>query len=402
MRLIHADRIVHLEKEIHVWCSVMIASLAHLFAGCPLNDLQRLWRPSAILPTNILTGWPMNYSGPLALPLRLAFIIGSTVLLQSGTRGQIAPEPRTLSGTVYYAGGNQPVENATVELRTTEGSMIAPQRTSSNGWFEFHGVPRGIYVITINAAGFEPVNFNVDLSLTSSRGIVIYLKPLSGSSAKPTKVQSVSAHELSMPQKARDLMESGKKKLYKDKDATGGITDFQEAAAVAPGCYEAYYQMAMAYLTLGQGELAEQSLRKAIEVSGDKYGEADIGLGTTMLDKGDFAGGEKRIRRGLELSPDSWLGHYELGRALLNENRIDDAEKAALQARSLDPHAAIVYRLLANVHLRKSNYSATLEDLDAYLKLDPDSPAGVRAKQIREEIQKKVAARKFLLAIDLR
>ena len=344
----------------------------------------------------------MTYSGPLALLLRLVFIMGSIVLLQSGTRSQIAPEPRTLSGTVYYAGGNQPVENATVELRTTEGSMIVPQRTSSTGWFEFHGLPRGIYVITINAAGFDPVNFNVDLSLTSSRGIVIYLKPLPGSSAKPTNVQSVSAHELSMPQKAHDLMESGKKKLYKDKDATGGIMDFQGAVAVAPGYYEAYYQMAMAYLTLGQREPAEQSLRKAIEVSGDKYGEADIGLGTTMLDKGDFAGGEKRIRRGLELSPDSWLGHYELGRALLNENRIDDAEKAALQARSLDPNAAIVYRLLSNLHLRKKNYPALLEDLNSYLKLDPDSPAGIRAKQIREEAQRKIATGKAEPAADSR
>lgn len=344
----------------------------------------------------------MSYSGPLALLLRLAFIFGSTALLQSGTRGQFAPEPRTLSGTVYYAGGNRPAENVTVELRATEGSMVAPQRTSSNGSFEFHSMRRGIYVIAIDVSGFEPVNFNVDLSLTSSRGIAIYLRPRQGSLAERADAQSVSAHELSMPQKARDLMESGKKKLYKDKDAKAGLADFQEALGIAPGYYEAHYQIAMAYLTLGQREPAEQSLRKAVQASGDKYGEADIGLGTTMLDKGDFVGGEKRIRRGLELAPDSWLGQYELGRALLNENRIDDAERAALQARSLDPNAAIVYRLLANVHLRKSNYSATLEDLDAYLKLDPNSPAGVRAKQIREDVQKKVAAKKFLPTIDLR
>jgi tetratricopeptide (TPR) repeat protein len=103
-----------------------------------------------------------------------------------------------------------------------------------------------------------------------------------------------------------------------------------------------------------------------------------------------FSEGEKTIRRGIELSPDSWLGHYELGRALLNEERIEDAEKAALQARSLAPNAAIVYRLLSNVHLRQKNYPALLGDLDAYLKLDPDSPAGIRAKQMREEVQQKI------------
>lgn len=319
-------------------------------------------------------------------------LLAEALLLPARANGQIAPEPRTLSGTVYYADGNEPAENVTVELRTVEGSMIAPQTTSSTGWFEFRGLPRGIYAIAINASGFEPVNFNVDLSLNSSRGIVIYLKLLPGNSPKQTKAQSVSAHELSMPRKARDLMESGKKKLYQDKNATGAMADFQEALAMAPGYYEACYQMAMAFLTLGQRESAEQSLRKAIEVSGDKYDMADISLGAGMLDKGDFAGGEKKIRRGLELSPDSWLGHYELGRALLNENHIDDAEKAALQARSLNPAAPIVYRLLSNVHLRKKNYPALLEDLDAYLKLDPDSPAGIRARQIREDVEREIAA----------
>jgi tetratricopeptide (TPR) repeat protein len=68
------------------------------------------------------------------------------------------------------------------------------------------------------------------------------------------------------------------------------------------------------------------------------------------------------------------MARYELGRALLNEERIEDAEKAALQARSLAPNAAIIYRLLSNTHLRQKNYRALLDDIDAYLKLDPGQP----------------------------
>src|ERR1700730_3629690 len=323
---------------------------------------------------------------------KFVFLLIFTLSLRLSVNSQLQPEPRTLSGTVYYAGGNRPAENISVELHTTEGSMIAPQATSSNGWFEFRGVPRGIYVIAINAAGFEPVNFNVDLTLTSSRGNVIYLRPRPGNSANSPHTSPISTHELSMPNKARTLMESGKKKVYTDKNVQAGLEDCRRAVAVAPGYYEAHYQIALADLILGQRDLAEKSFRKAIEVSGDKYGDAYIGLGTGMLDKRDFSEGEKTIRRGIELSPDSWLGHYELGRALLNQDRIEDAEKAALQARSLAPNAAIIYRLLSNVHLRQKNYPALLGDIDAYLKLDPDSPAGVRAKQMREEVQQKIEA----------
>jgi tetratricopeptide (TPR) repeat protein len=127
-------------------------------------------------------------------------------------------------------------------------------------------------------------------------------------------------------------------------------------------------------------------------VSGDGYGDAEIGLGTVMLDTRDFSQGEKALRRGIELSPDSWLGHYELGRALLNEGRLEDAEKATIQAHSLAPNTAVIYRLLSNIHLRQKNYPALLDDIDAYLKLDPGSPAGIRAKQMREEVQQKIEA----------
>ena len=336
----------------------------------------------------------MNRGGLLAIIVRLAFLFTSTLSLPLSVKGQLPAEPRTLSGTVYYAGGNQPAENISVELHTTEGSMIAPQTTSSNGWFEFRGLPRGVYVIAINAAGFDPVNFNVDLTFNSSRGNVIYLKPRPGNLTNSPHASPISTHELSMPPKARALMESGKKKVYTDKNVQAGLADFQQAVAIAPAYYEAYYQIALAGLLLGQRDLAEKSFRKAIEVSGDKYGDADIGLGTAMLDKRDFSEGEKTIRRGIELNPDSWLGHYELGRALLNQERIEDAEKAALQARSLAPNAAVIYRLLSNVHLRQKNYPALLGDIDAYLQLDPNSPAGIRAKQMREEVQQKIEADK--------
>jgi tetratricopeptide (TPR) repeat protein len=336
----------------------------------------------------------MKHGGLLGFIIRLVFLLTCTLSLTISIKAKVPPEPCTLSGTVYYAGGSRPAENISVELHTTEGSMIAPQTTSSNGWFEFRGLPRGTYVIAINAAGFEPVNFNVDLALNSSRGNVIYLRPRPSNSTNAPHASPVSTHELSMPQKARTLMESGKRKVYTDKNVQAGLEDFQRAVAVAPGYYEAHYQIALADLILGQRDLAEKSFRKAIEVSGDKYGDADIGLGTAMLDKRDFSEGEKTIRRGIELSPDSWLGHYELGRALLNQDRIEDAEKAALQARSLAPNAAITYRLLSNIHLRQKNYPALLGDIDAYLKLDPDSPAGIRAKQMREEVQQKIEAEK--------
>jgi tetratricopeptide (TPR) repeat protein len=201
---------------------------------------------------------------------------------------------------------------------------------------------------------------------------------------------SVSAHELSMPEKARHLMSAGKKKLYAEKNAQGALDDFQSAIAAAPGYYEACNQAGMAYLSLGRRDDAEASFRKSIELSGDRYSEAEVGLGTLMLDRRDFAQGEKAVRRGVELNPDYWLGQYELGRALLSLDKVAEALQAANQAKSLAPSAAIVYRLLSNIHLRQKDYPALLADIDSYIKLDPDSAAGIRAKQLREQVVQKL------------
>jgi tetratricopeptide (TPR) repeat protein len=297
----------------------------------------------------------------------------------------------TLGGNVYYEDNSRPAKNVIVYLSDAEQVQLRTQATSDDGEFRFRGLMRSTYTVSINASGYEPTTLKIDLSFTSDKIVVIYLKPISKKQDSP-KVGSISTHELSMPAKARDLMVSGKKKLYQDKDSGGGLADFQQAISVAPDYYEAHYQVAMAYLTLGNRGEAEKSFRKSVEVSGDTYGEADVGLGAMMLDRGSFSEGEKTIRRGIQLNPNLWLGHYELGRALLNEKRISDAQDSAEHARLLAPSAPIVYRLLSNIHLQERDYPALLQDIDAYLKLDPDSPAGIRAKQLREQVQQKIGS----------
>jgi tetratricopeptide (TPR) repeat protein len=298
----------------------------------------------------------------------------------------------SIEGNVYYADTNAPAENVTVELRDTSGSLISPQATNQSGSFEFRNLPRGQYVIAVQISGYQAIDETEDLTFTSVHNLSFYLK--SNSSNKPTaKPGSISAHELAVPQKARDAMDAGKKALHQTKDASAALADFQQATALAPNYYEAYYQAGMANVALGKTSDAEASFRKAIELSGDKYAEAEVGLGKVQLDASDFAEAEKSLRRGAELNPGSWEAQYELGRALLGENLLDDAEKAAQQAKTLSPGTSLVYRLLSNIHLRQKNYPALLQDLDAYIKLDPDSPAGLRAKQMRDQVQAKIAER---------
>jgi hypothetical protein len=295
----------------------------------------------------------------------------------------------TISGNVYYGDGNQAAAHVMVQLQGSDGESRQQQETTDSGLFEFRRLGGGTYTLMVDVQGYEHVATSVDLSFMPEKGVVIRLHSLPGEKTT-VAATSVSAHELSMPEKARDLMSAGKKKLYAEKNAQGALDDFQSAIAAAPGYYEACYQAGMAYLSLDRRDEAEASFRKSIELSGDKYSEADVGLGTLMLDRRDFAQAEKTVRRGVELNPDYWLGQYELGRAQLSLDNVAEALKSADRAKLLAPSAAVVYRLLSNIHLRQKDYPALLADIDSYIKLDPDSAAGIRAKQLREQVAQKV------------
>jgi hypothetical protein len=300
-----------------------------------------------------------------------------------------------ISGKVYDEQTHQILTQVDVTLRSSGGVMQAHLVTNESGRFDFDNIARGSYEIDARLNGYELYSTAIGVGDGETRGITIYLKRSAANQESPNGL-TVSAHELSISKKARDLMYSGKQKAYFEMNLNAGLTDFKNAVAIAPDYYEAYYQIGMTYLELAKRGDAENNFRKSIELSKNTYGEPVIGMGTILLDKNDIAGAEKLIRRGLELSPNSWLGYYELGRACLAENHIADAKKAGEQARSLMPNVTIVYRLLANVHMREKDYPALLEDIDAYVKIDPNSAESALAKEMRAQVMQKILDEKVV------
>jgi tetratricopeptide (TPR) repeat protein len=317
--------------------------------------------------------------------LLLAFVAPSLAVCQ------ISRNNVTISGIVMAEGNNERIEHVLIRLCDGGGNQLEEVTTPQSGEFAFRGLQRGHYILTLEASNYESTEMQLDMSYTSDKGMTIYMKPLVKPSSANSGGPAISAHELSMPEAARKLVQSGQKKLYVDKDPQGALVDFQQAVSTAPGYYEAHREIAIAYMTMGKTEEAQASLRKSIEVSGDTYGDAQIDLGTLLIEKGEIDAGEKAVSRGLQLNPKAWKGFYELGKLDFGRDRLDSALKSAEQAKSLAPNVPIIYRLLANIHIRQKNNQALLNDLDAYIKLDPDSPAGARAAQMRTQVAQEVA-----------
>ncbi len=218
------------------------------------------------------------------------------------------------------------------------------------------------------------------------------------SAAVAGRAQSISVHELSMPESARNLVHSGRQKLSRDKNPQAALKEFQSATKRAPGYYEAFYFIGVAYLCLQNPVEAEKNFRQAAELSQYKFPDAVVGLGTVLLDRGDISSGEKMLQKGLELNPHSWQADYELGRLEVSRGHLAAALEFAEKARVEAPSKPAVFHLLAVIHEREEDYSALLEDLDRYIQLDPDSPTGAWAKQRRTQAQLQLASSQAELA----
>lgn len=265
--------------------------------------------------------------------------------------------------------------------------MIEERHTLSLGEFAFRGLTPAVYTLQVTAEGYEPADFRPGYRITSDQSFTLYMKAVQKESSKSATVYVISAHELSMPRGARDLYNSGRQKLYGDKNAIGALEDFQKCLYKAPKFYEAQFQLGMAYLSLGKGHEAEASFRKSIEMSGSKYSEANLALGVLYFDTGDLDAAKSQLHRALELNPSAWMACYKLGDIAYREKNYSEAETWAGKAKALESKMAMVYELLAQIHVAEKNYPSAVEDLDAYLQLEQDKAKAAQASELRDKLQ---------------
>jgi tetratricopeptide (TPR) repeat protein len=298
----------------------------------------------------------------------------------------------TLFGTVYSESTNQRIFHAAVRLCDAGGTRLQDSITNDSGGFVFAEIPTGTYIVKVTAPGYIPGETEVTVDFGPGHGVTIFLRLEPEKSNRVAGAAAISEHELSMPAAAKKNMEAGQRKLYAEKNPAAALREFQAAVAKAPDYYEAFYQMGLTYLALQNSADAEKSLQTAVTLSQQKFADADLALATLWLTRHDSVRGEPLLLQSLDLNPDSWSGYFQLGKLELYRTHLDAALKAAEKARSLAPEQAMVYRLLSLIHMRQKNNSATLADLDAYLRLDPDSPEAATAKKIRADIQQRLAA----------
>lgn len=319
----------------------------------------------------------------------MRFGLAILLMLVVSTHGVLLAQGNghVISGYVREEASNGALAAVTLQLLGA-GGQIRPAVTSGmDGQFSFMGLPDGEYTVVASKYGYETATVAVSVMRTGTPPLTISLRR--SASVKLTDLgRPVSAHELSVPERARTAYDRGLKLLEEEKKPAESLPEFQQAVKSFPSYYEAFTKIGVANYDLGKFAEAEQALKKAIDVSLGKFLDPLYLLADLYNGQRRYSEAESLARQAVALGDSSWNSHFELARALVGLKRGPEAEASALRARELKPDNPPVHLVLANAHLLEHNYQAAIQDFDTYLNLEPNGPLSEAVRQNREKLQR--------------
>jgi len=197
---------------------------------------------------------------------------------------------------------------------------------------------------------------------------------------------TISVRELGIPEGARMAFEKGRRLLVDEHKAEDSLAPLHKAARIAPGYWEAFLLLGVAYMDMRKWSDAEPPLRRAIATNG-RLGAAYLALGSCLLEEGKYPEAEQRLLQGLDLDPDAAHGHYDLSRTYYVLGRFDDARVQAFKAVDVGPASADVHFLLGNILLRLGKRQEALAQFQECSRLSSEAPLEALARGAIKSLQ---------------
>lgn len=314
-------------------------------------------------------------------PIVLSGLLCAMPIVARAQSGEVA-------GFARAADTNQAVTGTVVTLLGDEGQQIQQMNVEGNGYFTFHSLNYGVYVVAARAPGYKETRARANLYGVRRVSLQIFMQrdPNSPISAVPPAAK-IDERLLRIPEPARKEYEKGNELLIVHKDAKGSIEHFRKALKLHPNFPEAQMLIGTAYMDMHRWGDAQKALEKAIEMD-SKLAAAHLALGSCLNAQGKAADAEKPLLRGLELQPNAGGGHWELGRVYWTLQRFAEAEAHARKAVELSPSLAPARLLMGNVLLHKRDGAGALAQFREYLRLEPHGPFAAATRDVVAKLEK--------------
>ncbi len=265
-----------------------------------------------------------------------------------------------------------------VELREfATGRTIATATTFANGFFEFRHVAAGRYEL-VAFSGLSEARQDVDLvDLDSS--VTLRINDTGDGTASSSQA-TVSVAELKVPEKARDALQKAEEAFSKSK--TDRALEFvQKALRAFPRYARALTLRGLLNMQRNDFRSAQADLENAVQMD-PQDGMGLIALGAVYNSNMMFDKALAVLDRGITLSPSSWQAYFELSKAQNGKGEFELALRNATKAMALCPKDwSLLHLARAEALLGLKNYKEAVNELEEYLRQDPNSPASTEVRR---------------------
>jgi tetratricopeptide (TPR) repeat protein len=302
-----------------------------------------------------------------------------------------------LRGKVHGSNGAI-VNNATVELRGSNGAMIGQTFTRNDGDFYFMRLSPGEYEVLVTMSGYEPIAQRVELrdsmrvntasdAISEVVTIEIVLRPRT----EPVLSPPGTSFAQDVPKTARAAYEKGVARIREGK-SDEGVGLLREAIAEFSDYFDAHLALGLEFYRIGKDSDSLEALERARQIN-DKGYVVYYTFGMVMVRQQKFRAAEYAFGKAAELNDGHINAHFNHAVALIEismrSKNQDEIQKALANAdHELDRAWELsgkklntVFLQRARVHEERGNKEAAARELENYLKAEPDAKNGAVIKE---------------------
>lgn len=238
--------------------------------------------------------------------------------------------------------------------------------------------------LQVSVPGYQPLSKTItdtgDIGVTDAGTLV--LRRLAG-----VQGSAISVTSLLVPNTARKEFEKGEKEA-RNQQLESATQHLQKAVALYDKYAAAWNELGRVYAIGHQAEKARQAFEKAIAAD-PHYIPPVVNLASLQLQERQYESAVETAGNALVLDPGAEIAEFVQAAANFKLDRLDAAEKSARDAEDR-PHQNIpqLHVILAEIFLRKQDYSNAVAEMRAYLKESPRGEFAAAVKKTLDQMDK--------------
>ena len=298
-------------------------------------------------------------------------------------------QANSISGHVSEDRGS-PIPDLQVELLNDVDSVIQRTKTDSSGLFVFQRLTNGIFQVRVQTYGTSYIGQTKRVQLERTRAfeqvdfVLAAIRTTSTTTTGAVFVQEV-------PEQARKEYERGAALLKKTEQRKQGVESLKKAIEIFPLYFDALALLGNEYVKEREYEPAIPVLTKALEVNGRAY-QSLYAISVAQHNLKLLPEAVESMRRAITLNQGSVNANLWLGILLRQTDKLDEAETYLKQADKLAssklPEAHWQLALLFN---QVKRYAEAADELELFLKLQPDAKDAELIKKLIEKFRRQSA-----------